>query len=125
MSDLRAGDPVWKFDGNRRVYAEGSHGPPIYREHFVKMEVKAIDARWITVGHVGFDRSNVRLPRKGDGPLRVGKLGNYSTVYYLDEGAVEDDIYRHDNGHRLAEIVRAADAATLRKIAALLDEVTP
>ena len=110
---MKAGDTIWRFDENRRVYSPApagkvySTGGPIYREHWVATKIVGETSRsWITT-HWG-----QKAPKRGPHP-----------GWAFTEGEVDDRVYVHENRHLIADDVqRISDADKLRRIAAILDE---
>ncbi len=104
---LKIGSTVWRFDLNHRVYARGSMGPPIYREHFVAMKIESETSRsWVTTyGH--------KIPKASASDV----CGNY----FLTAEAVERDIWVKDHRYKIRDAMdRCGDAAILKQIASLL-----
>lgn len=113
---LAIGDKVWIFDGNRRVYAPGSHGGPIYREHFVVHTIAGeTRSSWVL--------DNGWKINKTTGSLRFVGKGNYAVgaQVFTSEYDVEDACYVYDNRPDIANLVlRCRNAKVLRTIHGIL-----
>ena len=115
---LIIGSTVWVFDHNHRVYRKDANGRsvggPIYREHWVPTEITGETARsWIT-RYGKFPKKDQEcslIPQGGYSPLTVA----------FTEAAVDDNVWQRDHAVRIADLVRNADAHTLRKIAELIE----
>ena len=122
--ELRIGDPVWKFDSNRRRYsapAKGRlYGEIIWREHWAPYEVIGETARSWLIGHA----------RGGGPPYIVAKLpksGKFTATlareaFCLSEAEIDERVWVHD--HRMVivnKVERCYDADILRTIEALVD----
>ena len=97
----------WIFDINRRVYEKDEHGRsiggPIWREHWVKVEVVGETSRsWIT----NFDR---RVPKKGG-------QGYAFSQEEIDRNAFVEKRYSISNAVRMC-----TDYDTLKKIADIIN----
>ena len=73
IHDLKVGDTVWVFDGNRRVYERDDNGRreggPIWIKHWVSAKVVGETSRSFVVGR-GY--GEFKLPKNGTRPkLRV------------------------------------------------------
>ena len=109
----KVGDTVWIFDINRRVYANGGHGAPIYAEHWYGRVIES-ESRlsWLLSGSLKVD--------KATGEIRQNLPGQHGKVQFSRE-AVDADIWRNDNAGRITQAVNHCfDAETLRAIDALL-----
>lgn len=109
---------VWVFDGNHREYAPNPDGgrpsgPPIYAAHWrPKAIVSETSRSWIL-------SSGMKIPKK-----RIAETCN---VCYTEAEMLED-VWVHDNRHRIAEAVRQTkNAQILMRIDAILkgNGVTP
>lgn len=107
---MNVGDYIWRFDDHRRVYPPRekgqiwSHGGPIYREHWVKIEIAGETSRSWIVG-------------RGSGQYKVPKKGKHDG-YAFKEFEVNDDCYIHEHRHKIARQIEVInDAATLRLVA--------
>ena len=94
---------VYVFDINRRVYrpsVEGRiSGGPIYRQHWREYRV------------IGEEKRSWLVERW---PHKIAKAAAKVAAQ------VDDDCWINDNAHRVADMVRRADAPTLRAIAELV-----
>ena len=104
-SELKIGSKVYIFDENRRVYhvdkAKHGHGP-IYREHFMLVEITDESPRkWKTTGRGAF------------------KKNPYETGFYTKE-MVEDAVWDRENRHYIREAIYRTDVETLKKVAKLV-----
>lgn len=109
------GDTLWLFDQNRRIYADGQHWAPIFREHFVPVKIVGETAKSWLIDN--FSRPPLRVNKKTmQAPDR-----HWTLSYYTADG-VEDACWRHENRPVIVESVSAAPVSTLRKIHALLAE---
>lgn len=102
---MQIGDTVWFFDGNRRVYRDGSSGP-VYREHWFPAKIVGETSRsWIT------DNWNRKIPKKG--------LPGHGVALTAED--VEKDVWMNTHAYRVYEqIQRCRDYDTIRKIADLI-----
>jgi hypothetical protein len=112
----KVGSTVWIFDANHRVYRKGPDGRslgggPIWREHWVKREIRAETSRsWV----IGEHWSERKIAKKGEQPWDV----------CWSEQEITERAYVHDNAPRIADLVtRLRDYDTLKKIAELIDYV--
>lgn len=110
---MKIGDPIWRFDQNRRVYKPGSHSP-VWREHWVQLEVVGETTRSWLVGHPRWGMGNAsKLPKN------QAKWAGYAT----SEDEIEKYAWEREHGHKIAERVRHADYDQLRAIAAIMGYV--
>ena len=107
---FKVGDTVWAFDENRRVYGKKGGGP-IYAEHWTEYRVREIEKKSYLISRVYL--SNIQTREVAIGFQKAEK--EYSTT-----AEKNDDVYRKTTAHALSELVRRADAATLRQVAKLL-----
>ena len=109
LEDLKIGDFVWVFHENRRIYAEGGHGGPIWREHWVLEKIASQTSRsWI------FD-FGMKIPKKGPTPPGI----------LLSRSELDDACYVKENTYRISELVRSVRSANvLRKIELLINQET-
>lgn len=109
VAGLHIGAAVYVFDENRRVYAKGSIGGPIYREHFRPQFIVGEEKRsWLVSAHPD-----------GKYPQKVGKVTAEKSL--LTSAQVEDQCWLNSNRYRLARRVEmCADVGTLKAIAATL-----
>lgn len=107
--ELHVGATIWIFNGSRRVYRKGESAP-IYREHFEAVTITGETGRsWVT-------RHGRKIPKRGTQPLDV----------YFSQAQIDDAVYVHDHGWRIADVLRRChDANTLRQIADLLGYKLP
>ena len=110
---ITIGTRLWQFDENRRRYAPGSMGPPIYEEHFTPGVITG-EARgtWIVDGRCRVNKRTLREPMRG---------GFDGARWFTDAGR-DANIWAHSRRHQIAEAVRRCDVPTLKKIAAILEE---
>jgi hypothetical protein len=104
-TSVKVGDTVFEFDENRRVYRKGESGPPIWREHWRPVVITGETSKSWLYGWCG----KQKIPKSGSGKFCF-------SVAELDERE-----WAHENRYRLARAVENADAATLRKIAAIVE----
>jgi hypothetical protein len=108
MSDRPTPEHVWVFDSNRRIYPPTpsgrlwASGGPIYREHWVKRKVTG----------------ETRVSFLIDNGTKVPKRGGRGFAFTLDE--VEDDVWRHDHRHKIANLIDRIEPQLLRKIAEMI-----
>lgn len=109
---IKVGDPIWHFQANRRVYAKGEHGSPIYREHWVEEKIIGETSRsWL----VSPEWRPTKLAKK---ELEEGKLD----IYKLTLKEVEEDCWIHDNQNRIIQHIqyKVKDYETLKAVADLI-----
>ena len=105
MTDIKVGDTLYMFDGNRRKYAPGNSGP-IYREHFYPVVVVGETPRSWLVG-----------PEWGQ--VKVSKKDPWSVLFTAE--MVNDAVWMNEHRHRIASRVGSIrDMDVLRKIAAIV-----
>ncbi len=119
VAELHVGSTVWIFDYNHRVYAKDasgrSIGGPIWREHWVPYKITGeTRVSWIT------DRG--KFPKK---PNKRGLFMMSQGMYSALEVApypeyIDNEEWRNTHARIIAERVRAADVATLRRIAEII-----
>lgn len=101
MSDpvLKIGSPVWRYDGNRRVYrkdASGrSIGASIERHHWVRLEITAETSRsWIVTE---YGRELFKIPKAKP---------REATALRFSEEEVDRECWITENAYRVSEAVR-------------------
>ena len=105
---MRIGDKLFIFDINKRVYPPGpGFHPPIYREHFVPVEVIGETSRSWVIGR--YRQEDFKAPKRDP----------FSKSLYTAE-MVEDQCWKHDKIHQVISDLRQADGATVRAVAALI-----
>jgi hypothetical protein len=114
--EVKIGSTVWFFDVNHRVYPEkeGRHSSaaPIWREHWVRHHVIGETSRSWLVG--SYPKADPKLCAKCP-------KAEITTRYALTELEVDERVYCHDNGWRIAERVqRIKDARILREVARII-----
>jgi hypothetical protein len=98
---------VWKFDINRRKYAEGITGGPIWREHWAKFRI--------------VDENRVSYILEGNNG-RVRKTADERTHVFSQEH-LDAVVWDHENRYRISRAVAAqsiVSAAQLREIAKII-----
>jgi hypothetical protein len=110
---MKVGDKVYTFDSNRRVYPTDKtiSSGPIYREHFVLQEILGETSQSWIVGYSGWTvdtRACTKHKKKAERP----------SLFTREQ--VEEQIYIHDNGHKIADLVYHVDYKTLKAIADLI-----
>ena len=121
---MKVGDPVWVFDANRRRYHPPGpgetygRGGPIWREHWVEMEVVGENRATFFVGYPGtFDASRAR----GDWYTRIPKKGPLPRGVLLSTEDVDRAAWVNDHSYKLGEAVRrSTDYAALVQVARLV-----
>lgn len=97
---------VWKFDINRRKYAPGGTGGPIWREHWAKHRI------------IGENRVSYLLEFGG----KVSKKANEQTHVFSDEH-LDELVWDNDNRYKIIDQLRynrAVGVAQLREIAKII-----
>lgn len=119
---LKIGDPLWRFDENRRVYPKTEEGrrfgggAPIYREHFSKYIIRdEIRGYWIIEPEAWKNPSKVNKKTLRSS-VRSSRIG----FQYFTEAAMEDSIWLHENRGRILDTLRSAPPAIWRAIANIL-----
>jgi hypothetical protein len=108
-TELKVGVKIWRFDGNRRVYAPKKPGQlyatggPIYRHHWHEVEIKSETSRsWVTLYG--------KCPKSGD-----------HRGWAFTEEEVNDHCWVNDYVHKIERLVgNCRDAKTLKQIAAIV-----
>jgi hypothetical protein len=119
---MKIGDPIWRFDENRRVYPPikpgrlYSDGPPIWREHWEKLEIRGETSRsWL----VGAAERSLNFCKKLAKDAFVD--GACPRGWALSETMIDELAWVREHGYRLGIAVQHLhDYATLRKIAQLI-----
>lgn len=117
------GMKLWEFDENRRVYARDKdgkcYGSPIWREHWVEVEILGeTSVSWLVGGSYLKDWPNAekradKLPKR-----------NFPGKYAVSEEEIDKRAFVEDR-YRLAKMVDAChDYDTLKKVEAILKEAT-
>lgn len=114
MTDtLKVGDTVYEFDPNRRRYAQGSNGPPIYREHFRPVEIIGETAKtWLIGTRKGehFNKKTMCSPMTAWGQTR-----------FYTAADMELDVWARSARSGIIERIRR-DNRLLKKVAELIDQ---
>lgn len=113
---VKVGDPIWRFDHNRRVYRKNEHGDsvggPIWRERWRRDEIVGETARSLLVGP---QWCQTKLPKSAfrDGGCPPG--------WALSEEHIDRLAWVHENAYRLGAVVqRLGDYEKLRAIAEIV-----
>lgn len=110
---LGIGSTVWVFDYNMR--ARGHDMISRRADHWSATRISDETTRsWVAL----YRGSPFKIDKKTLRTSGLPTVGSVRVVFSQDD--VVDDIYRHENAHKLAELVGRASAKTLRKIEALL-----
>lgn len=111
---MKVGDAVYYFDQNSRSYAPGAGGSPIYRAYFRLTKITGeTKTQWVTDIRGKYNKK----PRASIYP----EPHSSHMDRLFTEAEVDAAVYRQENRHRLAELVRnEATADTLRAIDELL-----
>lgn len=115
-NEIRIGSTLYTYDTNRRVYVgEGPNRSTDKSKHW-KAHVIIGETRtsWILEGAPKADKKTLAL-------RLTNSYGMDSHAY--TEAQMQDRRWRDLNYRRIVEAVERADATTLRKIAALLEDV--
>lgn len=109
---MKVGDTIWRFDENHRVFAPckagQSHGPPIYREHWVPYAITSETRRSWVIGNP--PNYGWKCPKSGPHP-----------GFAFNEKEVDDSAWIHDHRYFIERSVgRVTNADILRQIAALI-----
>lgn len=116
-AQLKIGDTLYRFDGNRRVYVphgkDGrASGGPIYREHFEALKI------------IGENKVSWLLERgwkANKKSLSSAAAEQYGGRGFFTAEGMEDDIWQHDHKHKIVDrLQRNCDGVTLRKVAELI-----
>jgi hypothetical protein len=96
---------VWKFDINRRKYAPGETGGPIWREHWVRHRI------------IGENRMSYLLEHGGKVRKKADERSHVFSEAHLDE-LVWDNV----NRYRIIERIRTpqVNSTQLREIAKII-----
>lgn len=113
---MKIGDTLYRFDGNHRVYREPGKlggGGPIYREHFQPLKI-------VDENKVSWILERGWKVRKKDLKGEAKSFGFGGRGFFTAEG-MEDDIWEHDNRHRIADFVlRSIPLDQLKKVAEII-----
>jgi hypothetical protein len=106
------GQRVWLFDINHRVYPKGAGctSGPIYAEHFRACRVFGIQGRSYLIASFADEDG------KFASPVGFAK----AEKRYLTDAEKAEKVYVDGNRYRIVNALERADAATLRKVAALI-----
>jgi hypothetical protein len=118
---MKIGDIVYVFDSNHRVYPEKkpgegySHSGPIYKEHFRPHRIIGETSSSWLVGfeHDGYQDLNNRYVTKHS------KKEPHNGLYTAEQ--IDEQVYIHENAHKIQDAMRNVDYATLKKIAELIN----
>lgn len=103
MNEIKVADTFFIFDENHRVYEKGTHGRPIYREHFLNIEIIGETSRsWIT------SRFGMKVPKSNPWPV------------FKNQQMVDDAVWVRENANRIADKVRSCSAQALRQIETII-----
>lgn len=108
--DLKIGDTLYRFDGNRRVYGNGT-GAPIYCEHFEPLKI---------IGETKVSWILEREWRANKKTLSSAPARQYGGRGFFTAGQMEDDIWKHDHAHKIRALLERAPPDQLRKVAEIL-----
>jgi hypothetical protein len=107
---MKIGDTLYRFDSNRRVYANGNSGP-IYSEHFEPLKIVGENkVSWLLERGWKASKKDLRSAVS----LQYGGRG-----FFTVEGMI-DDIWKRDHGPRIGRLVDNATPNQLRQIGAIL-----
>lgn len=108
MSDTKIGigSTIWRFDLNHRIYKDHNSGPD-YRSYWLETKITGETPRSWLVGNWA------KCPKKGD---------HSGWAFSLEE--VDDNVWSHDERHKIIRCVERCDVFTLRKIAELVGYTT-
>lgn len=110
-----AGDDVWMFDGNRRVYREGGGGPPIFAEHFIRARiVRETRLSWIVQG-LAPDGKLVGIEHKFRKDGKTAWEYGLHGVFYSDAER-EEQIWLNENKYKTVEALRSASYTMIRAV---------
>lgn len=110
---FEVGQRIWRYNENRRVYDRSVEWPKIiYGESYEPYVVVKILVRSYLIAHLG-DSGAIGKQMQ----LTFEKVDRC----FKTDQEKEDDVFKETHRNRLAELVRQADAATLRKVAAIFD----
>jgi hypothetical protein len=111
-------DIIWLRDFNRRIYSATDPHRPLYAGYFVRHRVVGIVRNSYVIAWAG-----------GSDPLATAVLKEYgfrkAERLFLTTAEKDEEVYRETYKNTLADRVRQADAATLRKVAAVLGYDAP
>jgi hypothetical protein len=119
IKNLKVGDTLFNFDGNRRVYASSNGyggGPPIYEKHFKAVTIESETTKSWVMSPSG---------------AKVNKKTLESSMHYADRGyftksAMEADIWSNEHRHKITREVGNASVDHLKEIARIIGyRVTP
>ena len=103
MDGIKVGDAFFVFDANRRVYAKGGNGGPIYREHFRPVKITGETSRsWI------IEPWGEKVPKSD--PWRVLKT----------QENVDERVWEHDHRYKIVRGVERCSVDALRKITEII-----
>lgn len=111
MTASQSTPEIWVFDSNYRVYEDDAGNrtmSPNYRKQWRKCEVVGETSRSWIVRHYG----ELKVP-KNRALITSGWVA-------FSEAEVDDMVFKHDHGYKIAEAVRSVNASTLRKVAELI-----
>ena len=99
---MKVGDKIWLFSGNRRVYRKDGveYSSPIYSEHFYQDTIDGETSRSWIVGKTKFSKKDTR--------------GMFT------DKEKDEDIWGHDNRHKIMDKIYNCPVSVLKKINELL-----
>jgi hypothetical protein len=115
IANLKVGDILYNFDGNRRSYQPGLGGAPIYEKHFnSETIVGETKVSWL-LGYAG---------------VKVNKKTLDSVLHYADRGyftksGMEADIWFNEHRYKIVREVERAGLEQLREIARIVGYAAP
>ncbi len=110
IADLRLGDILYNFDGNRRFYEKGMSGGPIYERHFEPYTIVGeTKVSWLVGPH----------------SAKVNKKTLQSSTQYGDRGyftkaGMDADIWFNEHRYKIVREVERAGLEQLREIARII-----
>lgn len=121
--EISIGTRLWRFDENRRIYQDRASGPT-YEGHFEPFVVVGE-----TKGTWKCARNEQAHPRSWSSvnkkTLREPATYGWRGRQWFTDAGRDAAIWANGRRHEIVSLVQACDVATLKKIAAVLEENTP
>lgn len=110
IANLRVGDIVYNFDGNRRVYEKGLSGGPIYKHHFKPYTIVGeTKVSWLIGPHKA--KANKKT---------LSSSTQYADRGYFTKSGMDADIWFNEHRYKIVREVERAGLDQLREIARIV-----
>ncbi len=115
-TELKIGDVLYRFDGNRRVY-RGRHSAPVYEEHFASHTIVSETPRsWVT------DGGGYKVNKKD---LSCPEAMKFAGRGFFTKAGMEADIWQHVHRHQIERSLSRASVEQLKEVARIVGYEAP